>query len=198
MGARLRPTSSGVRVLRVTVPLRTSATWLGPEMESSSRPLPSAGVAVDDEGVAGAEQGHGFGDERDEVRGVDAHDLGGGSGGVGERAEEIEDGADAEGAADGHDGLHGRMQRWRVEEGEAMFAEELRRRPAGERSTGMPRASRTSAEPHCEVTARLPCLADGGSGGCGDEGGGGGDVEGAAGIAAGAAGVDELSVVRRR
>src|SRR5260370_29960862 len=30
---------------------------------------------------------------------------------------------------------------------------------AGERSTGMPRASRTSAEPHCEVTARLPCLA---------------------------------------
>ena len=30
---------------------------------------------------------------------------------------------------------------------------------AGERPTGMPRASRTSAEPHEEVTARLPCLA---------------------------------------
>src|SRR5260370_2770538 len=30
---------------------------------------------------------------------------------------------------------------------------------AGERSTGRPRASRTSAEPHCEATARLPCLA---------------------------------------
>ncbi len=57
------------------------------------------------------------------MRGVDAHDLCGGSGGVGERADEMKDGADAEGAADGHDGLHGRVQRWRVEEGEAMFAE---------------------------------------------------------------------------
>ncbi len=66
---------------------------------------------------------HGFGGERDEVWGVDAHDLGGGSGGVGERADEMEDGADAEGAADGHDGLHGRVQRGGVEEGEAMFAE---------------------------------------------------------------------------
>ena len=62
---------------------------------------------------------------------------------------------------------------------------------AGERSTGMPRASRTSAEPQVEVTARLPCLATSGSGGGGDEGGGGGDVEGAAGVGAGAAGVDQ-------
>ena len=38
--------------------------------------------AVDDEGVAGSEQGHGFGDEGDEARGVDAHDLSGGAGGL--------------------------------------------------------------------------------------------------------------------
>ena len=82
-----------------------------------------AGFAVDDEGVAGVEEDHGFGGDWDEMRGVDAHDLGGGSGWVGERADEMEDGADAEGAADGHDGFHGRMQRRCVEEGEAMLAE---------------------------------------------------------------------------
>ena len=81
------------------------------------------GGAVNDEGVAGAEDRHGFGYERDGVGGVDAHDLRGGSGGVGEGAEEIEDGADAEGSANGHDGFHRWMQRRRVEEGEAMLAE---------------------------------------------------------------------------
>ena len=35
----------------------------------------------------------------------------------------MEDGANAEGAADGHDGFHRGVQRWRVEEREAMFAE---------------------------------------------------------------------------
>ena len=58
----------------------------------------------------------------------------------------------------------------------------------------MPRASRTSAEPQFEVTARLPCLATmvpDRPGGSGDERGGGGDVEGAAGVAAGAAGIDK-------
>ena len=43
MGARVRPTSSGVMVVRVTMPLWTSAKWLGPEMENSSNP---AGGAV--------------------------------------------------------------------------------------------------------------------------------------------------------
>ena len=108
--------------------------------------------------MAGVEEPHGFGGERDEVWGVDAHDLCGGSGGIGERADEMEDGADAEGAADGHDGLHRR-----VKEGAWKKAKRCLRSEsapwAGERSTGMPRASRTSAEPQAEVTARLPCLA---------------------------------------
>src|ERR1700736_4331009 len=59
----------------------------------------------------------------DEVRGVDAHDLRGGSGGVGEGAEDVEDGADTEGAADGKRGLHSWMQAGGVEEGEAVFSE---------------------------------------------------------------------------
>ena len=105
------------------MPLRTSAIWVGPEMEISSRPGPSAVFAAvpwTTKAWRVPSRRHGFGDERDEVRGVDAHDLRGGSGGIGERAEEVEDGADAEGAADGHDGLHGRVQAGRVEEGEAM------------------------------------------------------------------------------
>src|SRR5208283_3893171 len=79
--------------------------------------------AVDDEGVTHAEQEHGLGDDGDEASGVDAHDLGAGSGGVGQRAEDIERGADAEGTADGHDGLHRRMQTGCVQEGEAVAAQ---------------------------------------------------------------------------
>ena len=45
---------------------------------------------------------------------------------------------------------------------------------AGERSMGMPRASRTSAEPQLEVTARLPCLATLAPAAGGAPGGGGG------------------------
>jgi len=43
-------------------------------------------LPVNDEGVAHAEQEHGLGDDGDEAGGVDTHDLGAGSGGVGERA----------------------------------------------------------------------------------------------------------------
>ena len=45
-------------------------------MEISSKPLfGRSRVAMDDEGVAGAEQSHGFGDDRNQVRRVDAHHL---------------------------------------------------------------------------------------------------------------------------
>ena len=95
MGADARPTCSGVRRMKVTASPRTSASWVGPEMESSSMPEPPADAssetaAVDDEGVADAEQAHGLGDDGNQVRGVDAHDLGARSGGVGERAEDVE------------------------------------------------------------------------------------------------------------
>ena len=80
------------------------------------------GYSVNDEGVASVEEGHGFGDDGDEMRGIDSHDLRRGSGGVGERADEMKDGADAESAADGHNDLHGRVQARGMEEGEPMLA----------------------------------------------------------------------------
>ena len=77
---------------------------------------------MDDEGVAYAEQEHCIGDDGDEASGVDTHDLGAGSGGVGERAEDVECGAYGECATDRHDCLHGGMQAGRVQEGEAVAA----------------------------------------------------------------------------
>ncbi len=56
----------------------------------------------------------------------------------------------------------------------------------------MPRASRTSAEPVCEVTARLPCLATVAPVAAATRAAAVESVEGAAGVAAGAAGVYEL------
>src|SRR5260370_4836555 len=146
--------------------------------------------------MAGVEQGHGFSDQGDSVSGVDDHDRVGGSGGVGEGAEEVEDGADSEGLADGHDGLHGRVQAGGVKEGESMPAQ---------RGGGVDgREAEGDAEGFEHIggaglggDGAVAVLGDhdsgpgGGSGGGGDEGGGGGDVEGAAAVSAGAAGVDE-------
>ena len=130
------------------------------------------------------------------MRSVDSHDLRRGSGGVGEWADEVEDGADAEGSADGHDGLHGGMEGWRVEEGEAMFAERGCTFFGGERdwdSEGFEDVGRTGLAGDGAVAVFGD--ADFGVGvcacGCGDESGGGGDVEGAGGVGSGAAGVDE-------
>jgi hypothetical protein len=155
-----------------------------------------AGFSVDDEGVAGVEEDHGFGGERDEMRGVDAHDLCGSSGGVGERADEMEDGANAKGAADGHDGLHCRMQAGGVEEGETVLAEggcavgggEVDGEAEGFEDVG---GAARGGDGAVAVLGDHQFSPGGSSGGGGDEGGGGGDVEGAAGVGAGAAGVDE-------
>ena len=75
---------------------------------------------VDDEGVASAKQEHSFGDEIDAVRGVDTHDLRACACGIGERAKQIEGGADAESAANGHHGLHGGVHSRGVQVGEAV------------------------------------------------------------------------------
>src|SRR5271154_5058825 len=122
------------------------------------------------------------------MRGVYADDLRGGSGGVGERADEMKDGADAEGAADGHDGLHGRVERGCVEEGEAMFAE-VGRAFGGRESYGNAERFEDVGGAALRGDAAVAVFGDGGSGGGGDEGSGGGDVEGAGEIGAGAAGV---------
>ena len=147
---------------------------------------------MDDEGVAGAEQTHGLGDDRNEVRGVDAHDLRAGAGGIGERANQVEDGADAEGAAHRHDGLHGRVQGGGVQEGEAVGAQRRGTGSGGERdgdAEGFEDIGRTALRGDGAVAV----LGDRCSGGRGDQRGGGGDVEGAREIGPGAAGVDQES-----
>lgn len=53
---------------------------------------------MDDHGAFGAEIGECFGHGLDEGLGVDADELSFGVGGVGERAEEVEDGGEAEGS----------------------------------------------------------------------------------------------------
>ena len=124
------------------------------------------------------------------MRGVNADDLSGGSGGVGERADEMEDGADAEGSADWHDGFHCGVERGRKEEGKAMAAEcggALFGRQGDGNSEGFEDVGRATLTGDTPIAV----FGDGGSGGCGDEGGGSGDVEGAAGVGSGAAGVGE-------
>ncbi|MCU1226934.1 MAG: hypothetical protein JWQ42_5027 [Edaphobacter sp.] len=162
----------------------------GDLVEGADGAIGSFGGSVDDEGVAGAEEGHGFGDEGNGVGRVDSHDLRGGSGGVGEGAEEVEDGPDAEGSANGHDGLHGLVQTGGVEEGKAMVAEggggfdggDVNGDAEGFENVG-------GAAPGGDGAVAV--LGDGGSCGGGYESGGGGDVEGVAAVSAGAAGVDE-------
>ena len=203
MGARVRSNCSGMMVLRVIWgarpgKVRTSAIWLGPEMESSSS-SPGLSVdalvfAVDYEGVACAEQRHGVGDERNEVRGVDTHNLRRGSGGIAERAENVEDGADAERATDRHDGLHRRMKAGCVKEGEVVGAER-----GGGFVGGEPDGDAEGFEDVAGAAARgdgaVAVLGDGGSCSGGDESCSGGDVEGAAEVSAGAAGVGELKAL---
>ena len=71
------------------------------------------------------QQNHGVSDEGDEAGLVDAHDLAAGSGGVEEGAEDVQDGAHAEGLADGHNCFQLRVMRGGEEEGEVVGAEGL-------------------------------------------------------------------------
>jgi hypothetical protein len=125
-----------------------------PVVVSSSRPSSS----VDDEGALGVELDQSAGHEQHAAGREHADDLVARSGRVGERAAEVEDGAEAEGAAQGADGPSSPGGRGRVEEHEAGFAQAFAA-SSGESSMGTPRASSTSAAPQREVTARLPCLA---------------------------------------
>ena len=63
------------------------------------RDFVDAVAGVDDAPEADAELGHGSGDNVELGGRVDAHDLGGGVGRIGEGSGEIEDGAEAERAA---------------------------------------------------------------------------------------------------
>ena len=79
--------------------------------------------SVDDEGALGAERDQRAADEENAAGREDANDLIACVGRVGERTDEVEDGAKAESAAQGAERLHGRVIERRVEKDEAGFAQ---------------------------------------------------------------------------
>ena len=60
-----------------------------------------------------------------------------------------------------------------------------------------PRASRTSAAPHLEEAARLPCLATGNAAGGDHESRSGGDIKGIGAVAAGSYDLQNIHVVEQ-
>jgi len=154
--------------------------------------------AVCDGGAGGAESSERFGDEREEGGVVDADELSLSVGGVGERAEEVEEGREAE-AFTGPGGVfHGGVMSNGEAEADGGLAEgaglslgvgvevdaELLEDFGGAASGAGAVAVLGDEDGGAELVASLETDAGG------DEGGGGGDVEGF-GRAAGAAGVDE-------
>lgn len=150
--------------------------------------------AVNDEGAASAEGEQGAADEEDAAGGEDADDLDAGLSGVGERSDEIEDGAEAEGAAEGAEGFHGGVVEGREEEDESGFAEALDGELGGE-VDGDAEGFEDVGSSAAGGDGAVAVLGDAGSGRSGDEGGSAGDVEGLGTAAAGSDAIDELAAL---
>ena len=121
---------------------------------------------------------------------VDAHELHGGQGGVGERTEEIEDGADAEGATHRHRVTNARVVLGRKEKADACLLEATAR-DLGWGVDAHPELLEDVGRAALARDAPVAVLGDGHAAGRGDEGGGGGQVEGVGPVAAGAAAVGD-------
>ena len=147
---------------------------------------------VDDEGSLGPESGEGTANEEDTAGSKDSDDLVAGSGGVGEGAAEVEDGAEAEGAAEGAEDLDGRVVERGVEEHETGGAEALGGE-LGREFDGNAESFENVGGPALGGDGTVAVLSDPGSGSGGDEGCAGGDVEGERTAATGADNVNELS-----
>ena len=78
--------------------------------------------------------------------------------GVGERAEEVEDGRHAELAPGGRGVAQGRVEERREAEADAGLPHAVGDERPARRSTTTPSSSSRSAEPQAEEAARLPCL----------------------------------------
>ena len=147
-------------------------------------------AAVDDEGVHHAEASEGDGHETGGFGRGGSDELGLGSGGIGEWAEEVEGGTGFEFEAGGLGVLHRRVEDGGVEEADAAFADaeghlfglEVDVDAEGLEDVGTAAVGADGA---------VAVLGDVDSGAGDDEGRDGGDVEGGEAVAAGAAGVDE-------
>ncbi len=154
----------------------------------------AAGVGVgagEDEGAVRAEADDGFQKFVSEGGAASADDLAASAGGVGEWAEEVEEGGESEGVADGggvfHGGVmcggEGEADVGGAEAGGFLFRGGVDVDAEGAEDVGGAGAGRDRA---------VAVLADGNTTGGGDDGGGGGDVEERGVDAAGAAGVDDV------
>jgi len=117
-------------------------------------------VAVEDQHVGLAQLAQRTDDPLGHGRVGDADRLAPHAGRVGERPEEVEGGGHAELPAD----RPGEAQRGVEPGGEAEAdptSSMQRATPSGARSMTTPSASSTSADPHCDDAARLPCLPPG-------------------------------------
>src|SRR5690606_37212749 len=117
------------------------------------------------------------------------------AGRVGQRAEDVEEGAHAHFAAHRRHVLHGAVVVGREHEADAGGLDaggDLLRRKVDVGTEGLKRVGAAGTGRDAAATV----LGDAGAGGGGDEDRGGGDVEGVRRVAAGADDVDEMAVVR--
>ena len=151
--------------------------------------------SVHDEGAFGSERRQRAAHEQHAAGREHADHLGARVGGIGERADEIEDGAEAERAAKRPQGLHGRVIERREEEDEAGLAQAFDGQFGREldgHAESLEHVGSAAARGDCAVAV----LGDVGSGGCGHQRGAAGDVEGLRTAAAGADAVDQLRCFR--
>lgn len=152
--------------------------------------------AVNNEGASDAEFGESAGQKFGEMRSGNSDDLRGGSGGIGERAEKIENGANAEGAAGGHSVLHGGVNGGREEKSDADFFDGL----ADARGRLFDDDAELFEDVGCagaRTCGAIAVLGDAHACSGDDEGRGSGNVESIAAVAAGTAGIHEHFVGAR-
>ena len=155
-----RRAASGFGIGRVEVEGAHAAfAQVADAVRAGGRQLVQAAVAVDHEARRGcpASPSTSASDLR-QGRVVHADDLVRGAGRVGQRAEQVEDGALAQLAARADRVFHGRVEARRKQEADADLVDAAAT-CSGVRSRLTPRAASTSALPQLDDAARLPCLA---------------------------------------
>ena len=148
--------------------------------------------AVDHEGAPGSERRERAADEQNAAGSENANDLSARVGRIGERTNEVEDGAEAERAAQRSESLHGRVIKRREEKDEAGFAETFDGQLWRELD-GHAESLKNIGSAAARGDGAIAVLGNAGAGGCGNERGSAGDVEGLRTAAAGADTVDEFS-----
>ena len=147
-------------------------------------------LAVDHEGVAGPQRRQHAAQHRHPARLVDPHHLVAGAGRVGQRPEQVEDGAHPQLAPDAGHRLEGGVEPLREEEADAHLGDGLLHHRRGRVDVDAQRPQHVGRA-GARGDGAVAVLGHHHAGAGHHEGGGGRDVEGVPRVAAGAAGVDE-------